>query len=97
MLAYQIYSRGPQIDTSQTLDYNRIRYLSNTLGVFMNITQLSWNYGSAFDLFTSLHVLHQPARFGLRAAWAAGVRSRLSGEDRETLEQAEAALWIPLY
>ncbi len=63
----------------------------------MSISQLSWNYGSAYDLFVSLHVLHEPARFGLRPAWAAGVRSRLSGKDRETLEQAEAALWIPLY
>ena len=63
----------------------------------MSISQLSWNYGSAFDLFASLHVLHEPARFGVRAAWAAGVRSRLSSEDREALEQAEAAIWIPLY
>jgi len=62
----------------------------------MSISQLSWNYGSAYDLFTSLHVLHEPARFGVRPAWAAGVRSRLLGADRETLEQAEAALWIPL-
>ncbi len=63
----------------------------------MSILRLSWNYGSAFDIFASLHVLHEPERFGIRPAWAAGVRSRLSGEDRETLEQAEAALWIPLY
>ena len=63
----------------------------------MSTTKLYWSQGSAFDLFASLHVLHQPARFGLRPAWAAGVRSRLSSEDRETLEQADTALWIPLY
>jgi DNA-binding transcriptional ArsR family regulator len=63
----------------------------------MMVSQVSWDFGSAYDFFTSLHVLHEPARFGLRPAWAAGVRSRLPGEDRETLEQAEAALWIPLY
>jgi DNA-binding transcriptional ArsR family regulator len=62
----------------------------------MSISQLSWNYGSAFDLFASLHVLHEPARFGVRPAWAAGVRSRLPSEHRDTLELAEATLWIPL-
>ncbi len=62
----------------------------------MNISRLSWDYGTAFDFFTSLHVLHEPDRFGVRPAWAAGVRSRLSLEDRETLEQAEAAIWIPV-
>ncbi len=63
----------------------------------MSIPQLTWNYGTAFDLFASLHVLHEPARFGVRPSWAAGVRSRLSSEHRETLEQAEAAFWIPLH
>jgi len=57
---------------------------------------LTWDYGTAFDFFTSLHVLHEPDRFGVRPAWAAGVRSRLTVEDRETLEQAESAIWIPL-
>jgi DNA-binding transcriptional ArsR family regulator len=60
----------------------------------MSIVQQTWIYGTAFDLFASLYVLHEPDRFGIRAAWAAGVRSRLSAEDRETLEQAEAAIWI---
>jgi DNA-binding transcriptional ArsR family regulator len=63
----------------------------------MSISQLSWSYGSAYDLFASLHVLHEPARFGIRPAWAAGVRSRLSSKDRETLEEAEAVVWVPLY
>ena len=62
----------------------------------MSIAQLTWDFGTAFDLFASLHVLHNPDRFGIRAAWAAGVRSRLSTEDRDTLEQAEVAVWIPL-
>jgi DNA-binding transcriptional ArsR family regulator len=42
--------------------------------------------GTAYDFFVSLTVLHYPAKFGLRGAWAAGVRSRLSQEDREFLE-----------
>ena len=63
----------------------------------MTTPQLRWNTGTAYDLFASLHVLHQPERFGIRPAWAAGVRSRLSAADRETLEQAQAALWVPLY
>jgi len=63
----------------------------------MNASELIWDYGTAYDLFASLHVLHQPGRFGIRPAWAAGVRSRLSAADRETLEQAQAALWVPLH
>ena len=63
----------------------------------MSNPQLLWDSGTAYDLFASLHVLHQPERFGIRPAWAAGVRSRLSAEDRETLEQAQSAVWVPLY
>ncbi len=63
----------------------------------VNIPQLSWNSGTAYDLFVSLHVLHEPERFGVRPAWAAGVRSRLSVQDRETLEQAESTIWLPFH
>ncbi len=59
--------------------------------------ELRWDTGTAYDLFASLHVLHNPDRFGLRGAWAAGVRSRLPLEDRKVLEQAEKAFFIPLH
>jgi len=36
-----------------------------------------WENGSAYDLFVSLRVIHNPDEFGLRPSWAAGVRSRL--------------------
>jgi len=48
-----------------------------------------WDWGSAYDLFTSLNVLHFPEHFGLRASWAAGVRSRLATLDRTVLEEAQ--------
>ena len=48
---------------------------------------LMWDSGTAYDFFVSLKVLHEPTAFGLRAAWAAGMRSRLPAEARETLEQ----------
>lgn len=51
--------------------------------------KLLWDIGTAYDLFVSLSVLHEPSAFGLRAAWAAGMRSRLPAEERETLEQYE--------
>ncbi|GAB4531027.1 MAG: hypothetical protein Fur0018_18640 [Anaerolineales bacterium] len=59
--------------------------------------QISWECGSAYDFFTSLHVLHDPERFGLRGAWAAGVRSRLPLEARKVLEQADQAFFVPLH
>ncbi len=52
---------------------------------------LSWDSGTAYDMFLSLQVLHEPSMFGLRAAWAAGMRSRLPVTERETLEQFQKA------
>ena len=52
---------------------------------------LSWDLGTAYDMFLSLQVLHEPSTFGLRAAWAAGMRSRLPVTERETLEQFKKA------
>lgn len=49
--------------------------------------KIVWDQGTAYDFFTSLHVLHFPDDFGLRGAWAAGVRSRLPNEAREFLEK----------
>jgi len=55
-----------------------------------------WDQGSAYDLFISLWILHQPDEFGLRPSWAAGVRSRLPNPLRETLEQAVLILRVPM-
>lgn len=51
--------------------------------------RIDWDYGTAYDLFASLHVLHHPDKFGLRGSWAAGVRSRLTASERAVLEQAQ--------
>lgn len=48
-----------------------------------------WDWGTAYDLFASLHVLHHPEDFGLRGSWAAGVRSRLTSPQRTVLEDAQ--------
>lgn len=54
-----------------------------------------WDVGTAYDLFTSLDVLHYPGRYGLRGNWAAGVRSRLPAKKRELLHMAtsQAHIW----
>lgn len=57
---------------------------------------LAWDWGTAYDLFASLHVLHHPDRFGLRGSWAAGVRSRLPALHRQILEDAQALFANPL-
>jgi DNA-binding transcriptional ArsR family regulator len=57
--------------------------------------RLVWELGTAYDLFLSLDVLHNPGHFGLRASWAAGVRSRLSIEERKTLEEAGKLIHLP--
>lgn len=58
--------------------------------------QIIWDQGSAYDLFISLWIIHRPDEFGLRPSWAAGVRSRLPNPQRETLEQAQRFLRVPM-
>ena len=40
----------------------------------MSTESLSWDLGTAYDFFISLHVLHNPDKFGLRGSWAAALR-----------------------
>ena len=59
----------------------------------MDAPRISWDIGTAYDFFVSLHILHHPSDFGVRAAWAAGMRSRLPAVEREFLEDVtETAL-----
>jgi DNA-binding transcriptional ArsR family regulator len=58
--------------------------------------KLIWDSGTAYDMFASLHVLHNPDRYGLRRSWAAGVRSRLPDEERKFIEEALTFLHYPL-
>jgi DNA-binding transcriptional ArsR family regulator len=60
------------------------------------MTVLQWDEGTAYDLFVSLYVLHQPATFGVRPSWAAGVRSRLPAAQRDFLEKVQSFLPVPL-
>jgi hypothetical protein len=62
-----------------------------------NQPKLTWDLGTAFDLFISILVLHDPDEYGLRASWAAGVRSRLPAAERKVLEESVFALGLPLY
>ncbi|MFN2143877.1 MAG: ArsR/SmtB family transcription factor [Anaerolineales bacterium] len=58
--------------------------------------KVRWDHGTAYDFLSSLHVLHFPDEYGLRGAWAAGVRSRLPNEVREFLESVIGNFNIPL-
>lgn len=55
-----------------------------------------WDRGSAYDLFVSLRILHQPEEHGLRPSWAAGVRSRLPIPLRDVLEHSQQFMSVPL-
>ncbi len=59
--------------------------------------KLLWDWGTAYDLFVSLHVLHHPDEFGVRGSWAAGVRSRVPAQERDLLEESIWVLGIPLH
>lgn len=57
---------------------------------------IEWDYGTAYEFFISLHVLHNPDRFGIRASWAAGVRSRIPAPERKLLEDMYPATGAPM-
>jgi DNA-binding transcriptional ArsR family regulator len=61
----------------------------------MNTSKITWVWGTAYDLFSSIRVLHDPGHYGLRPAWAAGVRSRVPGEHRPILEEVQTFLFVP--
>jgi DNA-binding transcriptional ArsR family regulator len=63
----------------------------------MSSAQLRWDRGTAYDIFVSLDVLHRPADFGIRGAWAAGVRARLSAEERDILEKSQLLGHVPFH
>ena len=58
--------------------------------------KIIWDMGSAYDLFVSLRILHQPEAYGLRPSWAAGVRSRLPIPLRDVLEHSQQFMTVPL-
>ncbi len=58
-------------------------------------TVISWDMGTAYEFFMSLHVLHMPEFYGIRAAWAAGVRSRIPATERKFLEEVLPFLGFP--
>lgn len=49
------------------------------------MTNIQWQLNTGIDLFVSLRVIQFPEKGGVRASWAAGVRSRLAPESRDTL------------
>jgi len=59
--------------------------------------RLIWDVATGYDLFTSLYVIHNPGDFGLRASWAAGVRSRLAPQMREMLSEVLVHFGIPAH
>ncbi len=57
---------------------------------------IEWDFGTAYELFISLHVLHTPDNYGIRASWAAGVRSRIPAAERKLLEEVYPLIGVPL-
>lgn len=57
---------------------------------------ITWDFGTAYELFISLHVLHEPDYFGIRPSWAAGVRSRIPAAERKLLEEVYPLTGVPL-
>ena len=61
-----------------------------------NVPEIQWDFGTAYELFISLHVLHAPDYYGVRPSYAAGVRSRIPAAERKLLEDIYPFTGIPL-
>ena len=61
------------------------------------IPELKWEAATGYDFFVSLHVLHVPDQFALRASWAKGVRTRLPAEARAFFEETSQHLLAALH
>ncbi len=61
-----------------------------------NQPSLLWDIGTAYELFVSLHVLHEPDYYGIRASWAAGVRSRIPAAERKLLDEVMPFMPLPI-
>ena len=59
-------------------------------------TALRWDVGTAYELFVSLQVLHEPEYYELRPSWAAGIRSRIPPIERTFLEEVVPFFNLPL-
>jgi DNA-binding transcriptional ArsR family regulator len=57
-------------------------------------TTLSWDVGTAYELFVSLLVLHEPERYDLRPSWAAKIRARIPTTERTFLEEIQPFLFL---
>ena len=57
---------------------------------------IRWDIGTAYELFASLHVIYESGHFGLRASWAAGIRSRIPAAERKVLDEVFSIAGVPL-
>ena len=58
--------------------------------------KITWDFGTAYELFVSLHVLDEAEYFGIRPSYAAGVRSRIPAAERKLLEEVYSITGVPL-
>lgn len=58
--------------------------------------KIIWDFGTAYELFVSLHVLDEAEAFGIRPSYAAGVRSRIPAAERKLLEEVYSITGVPL-
>jgi DNA-binding transcriptional ArsR family regulator len=58
--------------------------------------EITWDFGTAYELFISLHVLTEPDYFGIRPAYAASVRARIPAAERKLLEEVYSVTGVPL-
>ena len=62
----------------------------------MKTPTIRWEFGTAYEFFVSLYVLHHPENYGLDAAKAASILSDISAAERKFLEEIVPFIGMPL-
>ncbi|HRQ22413.1 MAG TPA: winged helix-turn-helix domain-containing protein [Anaerolineales bacterium] len=58
--------------------------------------EIVWDFGTAYEMFISLHVLLEPDNFGIPPTYAASVRARIPAAERKLLEEIFPLIGAPL-
>ncbi len=61
-----------------------------------NRPTLIWDSGTAYEFVVSLFVIHSPEHNGVRASWAAGIRSRIPAAERKFLDDVIHFINFPI-
>lgn len=90
-------TEAPPLNPSVNFDMLVANGTRLIMGTERRTQRLRWDWGTAYDLFASLFAIYHPSQFGIRPAWAAGVRSRIPAPYREVFAACVGFMGVPVH